>query len=260
MSWEQKISRAFELTGDLFRTEGAGTTLDTVAGINGNIVQNWLDLLRKNGVDLGQYIRYEQSQHPDGVVKQPRECCRIIYVKFFGVEDEDELGITLTNVCNPCYEHLDPEYRCDKLGPRENCISQIDPVFVGDDGRPVPALPGSWTPRFKPNKELHRVFRGEGSRWMYVENVLPRDLLWEKYTAWWAEDNRRESEGESEEEEESEEEQRIGGEGKSEEEEGPDAESVIASRQSGEKAEAQERSRLETPARHSSIPAEFINR
>lgn len=202
LSWEVKIFRALELTSDLFRTGSAGTVLDTVALMKGILVQHWLEILHKNGVDLEHYIRYEQSQHLGGTIMQLFTCCRIIHMQFSYAEDGSHATATISNVCNPRYEHLDSDYRCEDYIRREICISQMDPIFVGNNGRLLSPLPGSWTPSLKSNKDLRLVRRYAGDGWMYVENMWLTDQIWGEFTTWWAEDNDNESEEKREEEDE----------------------------------------------------------
>jgi hypothetical protein len=184
---EVKISRALELTEDLFQVEEKGTPLNTIANGREDLVHHWLELLSKNGVDMAQYVAYEQSQHPHGKLEMENPCCRLIQVKFkFGLEDKDEPTIELHNICDPRYEHLDPEYRCEAYFRRENCISRLDAVFIGEDGRQIPPLPGSWTQVLKSNRELNRVNRSGDIDWILVENATFNDWPWEDCNPWWA--------------------------------------------------------------------------
>jgi hypothetical protein len=174
-----KISRALKLTNDLWRRDREGTALDTVARYDGSMVSQWLGLLSANGVNLPQYVRYEQAQHPDGLINQgPDVCCRVIEVAFNLGELEDDLGIEISNFCDPRFEHLDPDFRCEVSRRRELCISKIDDAFIGGDGKPLASIPGSWTTTLKPNSDLLVTLKFYEHGWQYTDLLEAPCSLW----------------------------------------------------------------------------------
>lgn len=183
-----KISRALKLTNDLWRRDREGTVLDTVARYDGKMASKWLAFLSQEGVDMSEYRQYEQAQHPEGIIDQgPDICCRIIEVKFRGTDDD--LDLEVWNACDPHFQHLDSEYRCAASRRRELCISKMDDAFIGDDGKPLASIPGSWTMTLKPNSELPVALKLYEHGWQYT------DLLEAPYKLW--EDDWSESESES---------------------------------------------------------------
>jgi hypothetical protein len=185
--WETKISRALALTPDLYWVEEAGTTLDAIANVHGNPLPSWLRLLSRSGIDLQEYVLYEHSKHPEGLIQIWEPCCRLIHVQFVcsSGDGASNANIVLNNVCDPSYEHLDPEYRCDAYYPMENCISQRDPIFVAEDGKPIPPLPGSWAPSLRPKRELDLIISREKNSWIYVDCLKSGDILWRGRIPWW---------------------------------------------------------------------------
>ena len=176
-----KISHALKLTNDLWRRGREGTALDTVARYDGSMVGRWLKLLSQNEIDLYEYGHYEQAQHLDGFIDQgPDICCRIIEVKFKFPEVGETLAIEIKNICDPRYEHLDSEYRCATSRRRELCISQMDGAFIGDDGKPLATMPGSWTHKLKPNSELPVALKSYEHGWQYTDFLEAPYKLWDE--------------------------------------------------------------------------------
>jgi len=174
----KKISRALKLTNDLYRQYDGGTPLDLIASMDNSKIGPWLRLLSENEINLSEYRRYEHSQHLDGIINQGLgSCCRIITVEFKFGENEDDLVIEAHNICDPRFAHLDPNYRCEPGRSRENCISQTDAAFIGDDGKPLASLPGSWNSTMKPNSELLLVSTDRSLRLLYTDYLLPSDFL-----------------------------------------------------------------------------------
>lgn len=175
-----KISRALKLTNDLWRRDREGTALDTVARYDDTMVRKWLRILSTNGVDLFEYGEYEQAQHPEGLINQgPDACCRHIEVSFeFGGLDED-LVIDIQNICDPRFQYLHPQYRCESYRRRELCISQMDDAFIRD-GKPLSSIPGSWTTTLKPNSELHVALKLYEHGWQYTDFLEAPYKLWDE--------------------------------------------------------------------------------
>jgi len=178
-----KISRALKLTNDLWRRQSEGTPLDTLARFGEKMIPRWLKFLSENGVNLSEYGHYEEAQHPDGTINQgPGQCCRIINVAFNFGEADDDLFIEVNNICDPRFEHLNPEYRCEASRKRESCISKMENVIIDGDGKPRKELPGGWNLPMKPNSDLPVVLRWYNDGWQFVDSLEERDILYDDDT------------------------------------------------------------------------------
>lgn len=176
-----KIARALKLTADLWRCDKEGTALDIVARYDAKRISEWLGFLSNNGVNIRDYGRYEEAQHPQNVIYQgPDACCRIVTVHFHFADSKNSLTIEIDNVCDPHFEYLHPEYRCGVSRRRELCISHLDEVFIGVDGKPITSVPGSWTTTLKPNSQLPIALRFYEHGWQYMDFLEPNDHIWEE--------------------------------------------------------------------------------
>lgn len=182
---EDQLSCLVQATGDLYRRSHEGTPLDFAASLYGaDGVKLWLRFLSKNRINMLEYGHYEQSQHLGGIINQGSvACCRVIYVDFEFDEGDQDVVITIQNVCDPRFEHLDPEYRCEDSRCRESCITQEDGdgALIDEAGKPRPSAPGSWRMTPKRNSELSLVCRSVMVGWQYVEFVERIDREWKEH-------------------------------------------------------------------------------
>ncbi|KFY11224.1 hypothetical protein V491_07313 [Pseudogymnoascus sp. VKM F-3775] len=176
---ERKIEQILKLTKDLHRVSSDGHTAlghilrhasyDKSRTIT--LINNWLTLLSKNGIDSHKYLRQELQRHPDGY--KVKNCCRSIKLAVSFKDAENGVQFGIENITRSIYKYLDPAYLCEAWRQRDNqpgsmstCLSVVDEGLIYN-GRPLPSAPGSWVTTIKPNTELELVNR-EWTGWEYT--------------------------------------------------------------------------------------------
>ncbi|KAE8448485.1 hypothetical protein EG329_009366 [Mollisiaceae sp. DMI_Dod_QoI] len=167
-----------------YEHDAGGTPLDSIARLDDSMIEEWLELLRRNGINILEYLQYESDRHPDGVVDQGIFlCCRHITLNFQHGED-GITGVEVENVCSPQYVHFHPEYRCEARRAREKCITQLPDIIIDEAGRPQD-IPGNWSGALNSNSDSFLIYRRPLMGLEYVDFRENNSYLWDKRNCKW---------------------------------------------------------------------------
>jgi hypothetical protein len=150
------IRAILKFTHDLHRRNiYGGTALDLLAENGGvDLVQNWLEMLRRSGINAERYCQEEELLHPGGWVIQAAECCRTLQFTLSADGSAGDIRVLITSRLHPRYESLDSSYLCPSLWRRRrHCLSMQDSCLIRD-GKPVLGMPGSFGMEMRPNSEM----------------------------------------------------------------------------------------------------------